>query len=92
MIDPLASDRIAARARVRASEIILLDAARAHVRTACEIGDAKTRRKALAKVSRDLARAWSDAECKQGAQALEDALDRHLYRGTPLADLARAVR
>lgn len=92
MLDPLASDRADARARVRASEIILLDAARAHVRTACEIGDAKTRRKALVKVSRDLGRAWSDAECRQGAHDLEDALDNHLHRGTPLADLARAVR
>ena len=92
MIDHLASDRADARARVRRDEIILLDAARTRVRTSCEIGDAKTRRWELLKVSRDLARAWSDAECRQGAQALEDALDNHLYRGTPLADLARAVR
>ena len=52
MIDLLASDRADARARVRRDEIILLDAARTRVRTSCEIGDAKTRRWELLKVSR----------------------------------------
>jgi hypothetical protein len=72
---------------------IVLDRIRANVRTACYMGDTRARTKQLAKLSRDLARGWPEADgMRDAAERLERAIGEVLHRGGSIADLAHEVR